>query len=370
MNSVAVGEVPVSCPWFPTCPGCHFIGEAPSIQRERMRTLVESALQAAGVSAPVIEILQPYSVGHRVRLDFALENGRLGLRRGREVVDLPSCAHLTPELAAWLEDVRTNLPPLPRASVRLRVAPSGQRGMWIDAAGVDIKNLLDQQTWLRSWPADVVIELGQRRKTVDRSGSARPKLVDPEFHPWFRTLHGTSEVDLYGSVGGFTQPSLMFNKHIAEWFQRRVKERNPKRVIEFGSGNGNLSFPILAAGADLIACEADENLTKGFRLSLEKQGLMDRVRFVIGDHQRKRLLEDLSAEIAVVNPPRSGLGQFVDAVSGAPEILYMSCYIESFIRDLKELSDKGYRLHELTVLDQFPQTPHMEILARIGRRTT
>ncbi len=73
---------------------------------------------------------------------------------------------------------------------------------------------------------------------------------------------------------------------------------------------------------------------------------------------------------AILNPPRQGLGsETVKALlRRAPRRLAMvSCDAPTFARDLRGLVDGGYRVEGLWAIDQFPQTPHLEVVARLDR---
>jgi 23S rRNA (uracil1939-C5)-methyltransferase len=41
----------------------------------------------------------------------------------------------------------------------------------------------------------------------------------------------------------------------------------------------------------------------------------------------------------------------------------MSCYPESMMMDLQKLIQLGYALEKISIVDQFPQTAHYEVLA-------
>ncbi|MBX2986513.1 MAG: RNA methyltransferase [Bdellovibrionaceae bacterium] len=396
----------VHCPHADDCGGCDFIGRPLSWQRDHKISELGSLLRAGGVSFPAIDFISPALNGLRDRLDFVLEEGRLGLagksRReagenppgpafgaglaapkerpdfsggtGSRIVDLLECGQLSASLGAWLEEFRAHLPRVRRGSVRLRVAPDGRRGMWLDFSNADIKNLLDESAWLKSWPADVVIEMGQRRKWVDR-GPSRPVLRDPVLFPWFESRFQEEVVPLYGMVGSFTQPGLRSNRLITEWIQSEVRRRNPRHIVEFGSGQGNLSFPALSGGATLTACETDRLALQGFARSLEAlaekgHDLRAKVRIEAGDFLRRPPEDFLSADLLLVNPPRSGLKKFLDPLPqarGLESILSMSCHPESFAEDAPRMVREGFALKKLRILDQFPQTKHYEVLAVFER---
>ena len=76
--------------------------------------------------------------------------------------------------------------------------------------------------------------------------------------------------------------------------------------------------------------------------------------------------------IAIVDPPRAGCRpEVVDRLlSLAPRrIIYISCDPATLARDLKLLSIK-YQVSTLTVVDLFPQTAHIETIARLDKKET
>jgi 23S rRNA (uracil1939-C5)-methyltransferase len=69
------------------------------------------------------------------------------------------------------------------------------------------------------------------------------------------------------------------------------------------------------------------------------------------------------ADLAVVDPPRTGLGESVArqlAKLGAPHIVYVSCDPATLARDLQILHPAGWRIAQAHLVDMFPQTYHIE----------
>lgn len=75
-------------------------------------------------------------------------------------------------------------------------------------------------------------------------------------------------------------------------------------------------------------------------------------------------------DLAVVDPPRSGLGEPVArrlARLGAPRVTYVSCDPATLARDLVHLLAAGYRIDQLHLVDLFPQTYHLETVVHLRR---
>ncbi|HEX6243050.1 MAG TPA: hypothetical protein VFZ61_19185, partial [Polyangiales bacterium] len=52
---------------------------------------------------------------------------------------------------------------------------------------------------------------------------------------------------------------------------------------------------------------------------------------------------------------------------GAPQLRIMSCGPDGLARDLAGLAHGGYTLESLVAFDTLPQTPHVELVARLLR---
>ena len=75
-------------------------------------------------------------------------------------------------------------------------------------------------------------------------------------------------------------------------------------------------------------------------------------------------------DLAVVDPPRSGLGERVArlvATLGAPRVVYVSCDPATLARDLVILLAAGYRVEQVHLVDLFPQTYHLESVVHLVR---
>jgi 23S rRNA (uracil1939-C5)-methyltransferase len=75
-------------------------------------------------------------------------------------------------------------------------------------------------------------------------------------------------------------------------------------------------------------------------------------------------------DLAVVDPPRSGLGEPVArrlAKLGAPRITYISCDPATLVRDLVFFLAAGYSIDQLHLVDLFPQTYHLESVVHLVR---
>ena len=76
------------------------------------------------------------------------------------------------------------------------------------------------------------------------------------------------------------------------------------------------------------------------------------------------------ADVAVLDPPRSGAGrEVVDllAAAGVPRVVHVGCEAASFARDIGLYRGHGYAVEEIRVFDAFPLTHHTECVALLTR---
>lgn len=72
------------------------------------------------------------------------------------------------------------------------------------------------------------------------------------------------------------------------------------------------------------------------------------------------------ADVVLLDPPRAGADKRVlagIADSKPKQVIYVSCDPASFARDTRQLTERGFRLKELRLLDMYPNTHHMESVA-------
>lgn len=78
----------------------------------------------------------------------------------------------------------------------------------------------------------------------------------------------------------------------------------------------------------------------------------------------------LKMDVAVVDPPRKGCDpKLLDALIYAQpdRIVYVSCNPATLARDLRYISDRGYKVQEVQPVDMFPQTAHVECVVLMSK---
>ncbi len=356
------------CPQKEFCSGCQFLGQSLSQQKDFKIKKLSDALASLNLNPKKVEFISPGDFGLRDRLDFVIEEGRFGLFNPttKRIEDLENCGQLSPTLHNFYLEFRKISWPIKKGSFRLRVGPDGSRGAWLDFANQDIKALLEEQTSLRQLMKMAFVEIGQKGKAlIEKNGGL--KLADPQFKEWFATRLQGKDFPLVSSVSSFTQPSLQANLMLGKILEDHYRDQKLSKVIEFGAGIGNLSFVFLNQCESFQALEFDSLAVQALKENLKRSGQAKKVEVLTGDFQKKNDFHLDNADLLILNPPRSGLGKFLEPLVNGPtgpnEIFLMSCFLESWKKDAETLNKKGYLLQRVALFDQFPQTQHFEILS-------
>ncbi len=330
------------CPWSGPgrCGGCDWQHAAPSAQRELKAAVVREQLaRLAGVDWDgVVEELPdaPDGLGWRTRVSYAVDtDGRAGLRvhRSHGVVPVDRC----------------------------RIAhPSVQE------AGVT------GRTWPGVSSVDVVVSVGTGDRlvlvdgAVDRADrSAAAVVVERALGRDFRV-----------TGAGFWQVHPRAADVLAEAVLAGVEAQEGEWVLDLYCGVGLFAAGLAAAvgpNGRVIAVESDRQAVADARANLAD---LPQVRVEAG--RTDRVLRRASvhrADVAVLDPPRSGAGRAVvdQLVALAPRVIcYVACDPASLARDVARLATGGYRLQALRAFDLFPMTHHVECVAvlvpQAGRR--
>jgi 23S rRNA (uracil1939-C5)-methyltransferase len=157
------------------------------------------------------------------------------------------------------------------------------------------------------------------------------------------------------------------NSHLAEWLFDRTAEMIGTRPVPTWDLHAGVGY--LAAAAQ-HAAPRPLQLVEPFRPSARAaQHNLPTARVAVGSTAEaylERARELPRDALVLTDPPRSGLTPELRnrLASWHPErILMLACDPATWARDTAFLLDEGYRLDQLELVDLFPSTHHVEVLA-------
>ena len=182
-----------------------------------------------------------------------------------------------------------------------------------------------------------------------------------------------------GSALRLTRDARAFfqgNRYLLETLVRHVVARVPAGpVVDLYAGVGLFGLSIAAAGGEQVTLVEGDPIS-GSDLQRNAQPYAGRV--VVDRRSVEMYLASRKAEASrhgqdatfIVDPPRTGLSKEAMAgiVAAAPaRVVYVSCDVATLARDARALVDAGFALEELTGIDLFPNTAHVETVAVFSR---
>ncbi len=169
----------------------------------------------------------------------------------------------------------------------------------------------------------------------------------------------------------FSQVNSAQNKVLADLLCAWLSEVRHGSVLELYAGSGNFTFSIAKTAEHVTASDIDGRAIREAQLRMETERATN-VQFACMPAHRAVQRHGRGCDVVVVDPPRKGCDDSIDAVAEASpaSILYISCDPATLARDARILTGRGYRLVRTQPVDMFPQTFHVESLSlftRIGQ---
>jgi 23S rRNA (uracil1939-C5)-methyltransferase len=173
---------------------------------------------------------------------------------------------------------------------------------------------------------------------------------------------------------GFFQPNTLAAERLVDVVSSFAALTGSETVLDLYCGVGVLSI-LLAGNADrVIGIEKMEAAVDQARVNASLNDTPNAY-FLSGDLDEgiRHLPDDIRVDVVVTDPPRAGMhANTVQALRGlAPQrIVYVSCHPKPQAENLAALcAGDLYYVAETQPVDLFPQTPHVENVALLIRRT-
>lgn len=317
------------------CGGCDWQHLATTAQLPAKVEVVRDALRRTARidDPPVLAGASVPAWGYRTSLRLAAgPDGRLGLRRNRShaVVALGSCSVAHPALEAVLLASRA----IGAEEVALRVSV---------ATG--------ECTALLTWPD---------RRSARRTTSF-PDGVAVGVEASLREVVAGCELRV--SAPSFFQsgPAAAGLLVTAVRNAGGIELSTATSVVDAYGGVGLFAATVAPMTARVVLVESSPSACNDARHNLQATGGQ-----VVESAVERWAPVD--ADVVIADPARAGLGADAAAVlaaTGARVVVLVSCDPVAAARDVRLLDGHGYRLESCTVLDLFPQTHHVETVARM-----
>ena len=209
-------------------------------------------------------------------------------------------------------------------------------------------------------------------RVISNGRDLAARLVSPgESNTWFSCEHSVHfEVGAYTyqiAPDNFVQANLFQLLPMLDLVEKTLDGMNVGTAADLFCGCGFFTLPLARRCQSVLALENDPQNLAALRSNVELNRVGN-VRILQADV----LQSDLPpAGLYVADPPRGGLSARIIAAmaaSAAETIVYFACDSATWARDLRLFSTHGFKLQELRLLDNFPQTDHFEIFSVLKKK--
>ncbi len=381
-------RTPPPCCHFGLCGGCQLQHLDYRWQLAAKRQLVADALARIGKlpGVPVAEVIptpDPWHYRHTSQFAFGVNEGEavggFFAAQSLRIVNVADCAilaapcqqlfsatrHLVAggHLSAF--EARTG-----RGALRwleTRVTRAGDQAV---ATLVTSGQAFDRTAVVAALRASLPVLSGVLQRVVSQQGRGQGRATTLWGDPFLfeaiggRRLRGHAQA--FAQVNGPLVPSLL--EVVADYAELTGTET----VADLYAGNGFFTVGALAARSRaLIAVERSRLACADAQWNFAEHGLthcrieMGAVENVVAAWAA----DGRTVDVVVLDPPRSGAAKALGALAALKprRVVYVSCDPATLARDLAALAPLGYRVDRVQPLDLFPQTAHVECVARLTR---
>jgi 23S rRNA (uracil1939-C5)-methyltransferase len=359
------------CPYYGACGGCHY-QHATYEEQLRIKTAIlgESLRRARIAEIPAIETISanPFGYRNRIRLHIRQKPFALGYLRSHSHTVLPisECPIAAPSLVQAMQLLQSECASLLSGwarEVELFTEPSTGQILISIYAPAGTKAIPRKLNHLWQSLQTALPNAAGCAAFILPNGKGFPTLVAHEGAD--RLIYTAAGHPYRVSFGSFFQTNqFLLERMIAEV----CSQHTGNLAWDLYAGVGLFASQLAKNFAHVVAVEAAPASVTDLRTNLPNQHIAAKTTL---QFLRKAANDPASTtpDCIVLDPPRAGLGTEAAKLLAnirAPHVTYVSCDPATLSRDLFSLLESGYRLRKLQLIDQFPQTFHLETIAHLS----
>ena len=354
------------CPYFGHCGGCHYQHLSPQLQSAGKLEILRETLRRIGsidwTGDIPLHAGPPWNYRNQAQFKVARQPGgrvELGFfeAQSHQVFPVDACLIVSPRLNAVLAELRQ--PEWAEGLGSLReidlVADERDEEVMLTLQGESFGAEGEQMghKLLEKVPGAVCVALAGKNRT---RVLGKPALQ-----------YSVGEVSYRVSPGSFFQVSRFLTPDLVTSV---AGDERGELALDLFAGVGLFSLPLARRFQRVVAAEANPIAVSDLRATAEANGLSNLHAAGETTYDFLRRFAQMAPDLVVMDPPRAGVDagslQLLAALRPR-KIHYLSCSPPTLARDLKPLARHGYHLESIELFDLFPQTYHIEALARLAR---
>jgi len=374
------------CEHFAECGGCNLMHMNYQMQLDFKKHRTKETLRKLGridtLVNETVGMVNPYYYRNKAVIPFGEENGKMiaGLYKNRthDIIDMKKCyiiPKITTDIIKFLKNVFVELS-IPAYNektgvgvIRNVIIRSSNKYDDISITLVTaipklpkkeivIKKIVSKFEKVVSIiqnynPEDTNIVLGKKSKILYGEDFIIDEINDVKFKISHRSFYQVNPA----------QTEELYKKAIQ---YAEVEENHT--VIDAFCGIGTIGLSVASQVKEVLGVEVIKQAIDDAKENALVNGIHNAT-FVAGKAEEViQTWKNKNVDVLFVDPPRKGVEkEFLEAVVGMkiPKIVYISCNVSTLARDLNYLQAHNYEVIEVTPFDMFPQTSHIEAVAKV-----
>ena len=321
------------CPYFPKCGGCTFW----NVNINKENEIKENYIKRLFPNVKVNTIIANNEINYRNKVTFHIHNGKLGYyqKNSNNLVLIEECLILNKEINKIKKYLET-LDLTKVTEIMIRYSNN------YDELLINFKGQLKDYDHLKKIKNIKSIYINNY--LVYGNPTIKEKINNLEFligpNSFFQ-INTNMIANLYNSIKNFITPS--------------------SSLLDLYCGTGTIGIYLNEYFEHILGIDiVKENIENAF---LNKEiNKIDNISF---QHKDASSIENTYFDVVIVDPPRAGLGEKTKEHLlniNSKIIIYVSCNPNTLKKDIEKLKEK-YQLVEITPINMFPKTEHIECVS-------
>lgn len=374
------------CDHFAECGGCNLMHMNYQMQLDFKKYRTAATLRKLGkIETTVNEtvgMLNPYYYRNKAVIPFGEENGKMiaGLYKARshDIIDMKRCyiiPKITSDIVKFMKNVflELNIPAynekIGTGVIRHLIIRSSDKFDDISVTIVTLTPKLPKK--------DIIVKklTSRYKRVVSVVHNYNPNNTNVVLGPKSKVIYGDDFIrdEINGVLFKISHRSFyqVNPAQTEELYKKAIEyaEVTPNDiVIDAYCGIGTIGLSVAKECKTLLGVEVVKQAIEDANENAKANGITN-ARFVAGKAEDViKTWSNYNVNALFVDPPRKGCDKvFIDTICEMkiPKVVYVSCNVATLARDLNIMQSHGYEILEVTPFDMFPQTSHIEAVAKI-----
>lgn len=337
IDNINPNRVNPQCPYYKNCGGCNLLHMAYNYQLKfKQNKVIDILTKFSDINKDSIEIESTNQFNYRNKVTFHIKNNKLGYYKNKsnKIIKINKCLLLDNKINNLIDIINKNISGIETVTIKLGNI-TNEVMLILEGNGIQKEPFINY--------VDVLVI---NNKVLSGKNTITSIIGDKRY---------------LISAKSFFQVNEYLTEKLYNEVKNNIIKLNSKEVLDLYCGTGTIGIYISDEVNNVLGIEIEESSYLNAEANKELNSI-NNINFINGDVFKKTIDIKRKYDTAIVDPPRSGLGEKVinNLLEINPNnIIYISCDPITLSRDLNILK-KYYNIENIKLFDMFPNTYHVE----------